>query len=123
GRAVRLVAGGAAGVRVVGPDVRRQLRAVVGRRLVRPKVHDAPQAEREGRHQRAATPHLRLSGIRITYPARSGGAPFVAVDGVDLEVREGEFITIVGPSGCGKSTLLLAVDGLVTPAAGEIVLG
>jgi NitT/TauT family transport system ATP-binding protein len=67
--------------------------------------------------------HLTIRGLRISYPGRKGGEPFVAVDGVDLEVGAGEFITIVGPSGCGKSTLLHAVDGLVQPAAGEITLG
>jgi NitT/TauT family transport system ATP-binding protein len=67
--------------------------------------------------------HLTLKDIRISYPARDGKTLFTAVDGVNLSVREGEFITIVGPSGCGKSTLLLAVDGLVKPAAGEISLG
>jgi NitT/TauT family transport system ATP-binding protein len=42
------------------------------------------------------------------------------LDGVDLEVREGELVAIVGPSGCGKSTFLGAVDGLVKMRAGEI---
>jgi sulfonate transport system ATP-binding protein len=67
--------------------------------------------------------HLSLKNIRITYPGRSGKAPFVAVDDINLEVDEGEFLTIVGPSGCGKSTLLHAVDGLIAPAEGEITLG
>jgi NitT/TauT family transport system ATP-binding protein len=67
--------------------------------------------------------HLSLRGVRIAYPGRSGAEPFTAVDGIDLDVDEGQFVTIVGPSGCGKSTLLLAVDGLVAPAAGEILLG
>jgi NitT/TauT family transport system ATP-binding protein len=76
----------------------------------------------EGSASRAPS-HLVLRDIRITYQARDGKTPFVAVDGVDLEVGEGEFITIVGPSGCGKSTLLMAVDGLVKPDAGSISLG
>lgn len=42
------------------------------------------------------------------------------LDGVDLDVREGELVAIVGPSGCGKSTFLGAVDGLVKMRAGEI---
>jgi sulfonate transport system ATP-binding protein len=67
--------------------------------------------------------HLSLKHLRITYPGRSRAAPFVAVDDINLEVDEGEFITIVGPSGCGKSTLLHAVDGLIAPAEGEIALG
>jgi len=46
-----------------------------------------------------------------------------AVDGVDLSVREGEFLVLVGPSGCGKSTTLRTVAGLETPTDGEIRIG
>jgi iron(III) transport system ATP-binding protein len=47
-----------------------------------------------------------------------------AVDDVDLEVHEGEFLTLVGPSGCGKTTLLRMIAGLETPTSGEIeILG
>jgi len=78
------------------------------------RPEEAPGAPRRA-------PHLAIKGVQITYPARSGGE-FVAVDGIDLEVAEGEFITIVGPSGCGKSTLLTAVDGLKAPTRGEVTL-
>jgi len=44
------------------------------------------------------------------------------VDGVDLEVADGEWVTVIGPNGAGKSTLLRAVGGLV-PYAGEVLLG
>ena len=44
----------------------------------------------------------------------------VALDGIDLDVREGEFLAIVGPSGCGKSTLLKIIAGLDDPTAGEL---
>lgn len=47
----------------------------------------------------------------------------VAVNGVDLSVREGEFIVFVGPSGCGKSTTLRLVAGLETPTEGTIKIG
>ena len=43
-----------------------------------------------------------------------------AVDGVDLEVRDGELLVLVGPSGCGKTTLLRTIAGLEEPDAGEI---
>ena len=48
--------------------------------------------------------------------------PATAVDAIDLEVRDGEFLTIVGPSGCGKTTLLRMLAGLEQPSDGEIVL-
>jgi NitT/TauT family transport system ATP-binding protein len=44
----------------------------------------------------------------------------LALDGVNLEVNEGEFLSIVGPSGCGKSTFLNIVDGLLEPTSGKI---
>jgi len=44
----------------------------------------------------------------------------LAIDGVDLEVKEGELFTLLGPSGCGKTTTLRCVAGLETPDTGEI---
>lgn len=46
----------------------------------------------------------------------------IAVDGVDLEVREGEFFALLGPSGCGKTTLMRLLAGFETPDAGRILL-
>ena len=43
-----------------------------------------------------------------------------ALGGVDLEIRDGEFVSIVGPSGCGKTTLLRALSGLMRPTAGQV---
>ena len=46
-----------------------------------------------------------------------------AVDGVDLEVRDGEFMVFLGPSGCGKTTTLRMIAGLERPSSGEIIIG
>ena len=46
-----------------------------------------------------------------------------AVDGASLEVREGEFLTLLGPSGCGKTTTLRLIAGLTTPSHGRILIG
>src|SRR5258706_4473599 len=46
-----------------------------------------------------------------------------AVDGVDLAVREGEFLVLLGPSGCGKTTLLRMIAGLEKQTAGDVVIG
>jgi putative spermidine/putrescine transport system ATP-binding protein len=64
-----------------------------------------------------AVPALRLQGIRKNY------GPVIAVDGVDLEVREGEFFTLLGPSGSGKTTLLRLIAGFERADAGRIELG
>lgn len=47
---------------------------------------------------------------------------FLAVDGVDLSVANGEFLTLLGPSGCGKTTLLRMIAGFETPDEGEVWL-
>jgi multiple sugar transport system ATP-binding protein len=62
-----------------------------------------------------------LEGVRKIYQER--GLAHVAVHGIDLEVREGEFLVLVGPSGCGKTTTLRMVAGLETLSAGTIRIG
>jgi multiple sugar transport system ATP-binding protein len=47
----------------------------------------------------------------------------VAAHGLDLEIRDGEFMVLVGPSGCGKSTALRMIAGLETPTGGRIFIG
>ena len=64
---------------------------------------------------------IRLEGLGKTFPVR-GGDTFTALDGVDLEVADGEFLVVVGPSGCGKSTLLDLISGLTKPTAGRVLL-
>jgi NitT/TauT family transport system ATP-binding protein len=50
------------------------------------------------------------------------GKPLKTLDGIDLNVEDGEFVCIVGPSGCGKSTFLRITAGLEKPDSGEILL-
>jgi NitT/TauT family transport system ATP-binding protein len=45
-----------------------------------------------------------------------------ALTGIDLDIRPGEFISLIGPSGCGKSTLLRIVGDLIQPSSGEVVV-
>lgn len=51
-----------------------------------------------------------------------GRDPFVAVEGTNLSVPAGSFVSVVGPSGCGKSTLLSLIAGLHVPSAGTVVI-
>ena len=46
---------------------------------------------------------------------------FVAVDGIDLELAAGEFLTLLGPSGSGKTTTLMMVAGFTPPTSGDIL--
>lgn len=63
---------------------------------------------------------LEITDVSITFASKRGRV--TALDGVDLDVQTGEFITIAGPSGCGKSTLLKAVAGLTLPSSGRVRL-
>jgi ABC-type nitrate/sulfonate/bicarbonate transport system ATPase subunit len=64
--------------------------------------------------------HLQIDAVSKQF--RVNGAPLKVLDGVDLSVAPGEFLTIVGASGCGKSTLLRLVAGLDTEFQGEVIL-
>jgi sulfonate transport system ATP-binding protein len=65
-------------------------------------------------------PLLSLKGVEKTYSLPQGDLS--AVKGFNLEVGEGEFISVVGSSGCGKSTLLRLIAGLEKPTQGEILM-
>jgi NitT/TauT family transport system ATP-binding protein len=59
------------------------------------------------------------SAISFTKISRSFAA-YTAVDGIDLEIAAGKFVSVVGPSGCGKSTLLNLAAGLIAPTRGAV---
>ena len=61
-------------------------------------------------------PEIRASGIRKQY------GDIVALNGVDLTIHDGEYLSIVGPSGCGKTSLIKSIAGVVHPDAGEIFI-
>ena len=64
---------------------------------------------------------ISVKGLHKTFTF--GKARTAALQGIDLEVREGEFFVLLGPSGSGKTTLLRSVAGLEKPDRGEILLG
>lgn len=63
-------------------------------------------------------PYVAMSGAGKVYSSPQGDV--VALADIDLEIRRGEFLSIVGPSGCGKSTLLKCVAGLEVVSAGSL---
>ena len=69
--------------------------------------------ERPDRRPAAGQRVLRFQDVAKTFPDGT-----VALEGVDLEVRRGDFVTVVGPSGCGKSTLLRIASGLSPASSG-----
>ena len=62
----------------------------------------------------------KIDHVEKIYDGRKG--KMVALNGVDLDIYENEFICVVGPSGCGKSTLLNIIAGLLEPTSGAVYL-
>src|SRR5438445_2842815 len=65
---------------------------------------------------------LEAQDIRLEYFQPRTNTRLLALDGVDLKIMDGEFVSIVGPSGCGKTTFLSVVDGLIAASAGRILV-
>jgi NitT/TauT family transport system ATP-binding protein len=65
--------------------------------------------------QSPAAPIVTLRGV-----GKAFGTGTLALDGLDLEIRDGEFLSLLGPSGCGKSTALRIVAGLSEPSRGTV---
>ena len=63
----------------------------------------------------ASQPQIEFVGVSKRY-ANTG----MALQGIDLAVLKGEFVSLIGPSGCGKSTVLKLISGLTAPSAGAI---
>lgn len=63
----------------------------------------------------------RVETRKLTKNFSEAGAP--AVDGIDLQTDDGEFLVLLGPSGCGKTTLLRMIGGLERPTSGDILIG
>jgi NitT/TauT family transport system ATP-binding protein len=81
-----------------------------------PVNSDPQQTPRPARKESIA-----LNGVFRSY-ANSRGSFTPALQNIDLEIEQGEFVCIVGPSGCGKSTLLHLLAGLDRPTTGEIMV-
>jgi NitT/TauT family transport system ATP-binding protein len=87
-------------------------------------AHENPAAVAPDRHAAASADRpvaVSISGVskRFTLPDRQ----FVALEDISIDIREGEFLSLIGPSGCGKSTLLRLVAGLIEPSSGTLVIG
>jgi bicarbonate transport system ATP-binding protein len=65
-------------------------------------------------------PYLEIKDVSKIYPTKNG--PFTVLDGVNLNVYQGEFLCVIGHSGCGKSTLLNMVSGFNFPTTGQVLL-
>lgn len=60
---------------------------------------------------------VKFENIEIKY------GDFVAIENLNLDIKEGEFFTFLGPSGCGKTTSLRALVGFLSPSKGKVYVG
>ena len=65
-------------------------------------------------------PAVELHDVHKTFSARRGTVD--ALQGIDLTIERGEFVSLIGPSGCGKSTLLRVIADLLQPSSGEVLV-
>src|SRR5690349_17535699 len=77
-------------------------------------------AVRDGAREAVGLPAIELSGVVKEFQAR--GEVITAVAGIDLDIREGEFFSLLGPSGCGKTTTMRMIAGFEEPTQGVIRL-
>jgi len=81
---------------------------------------DRNQAAGDLAPSQASTAHLSLRGVTRVYGAKGRQGALHAMGPIDLDLRHGEFFSVVGPSGCGKSTLLDVTAGLGPPTEGTV---
>jgi NitT/TauT family transport system ATP-binding protein len=65
---------------------------------------------------------IKIENLSMVYQDKNGGQPVTALKDVNLEIKEGEFISLLGPSGCGKTTLLRIIADLLQPSMGKVTV-
>ena len=65
---------------------------------------------------------INIENVSMMFQDKNGGEPVTALKNVNLDIKEGEFISLLGPSGCGKTTLLRIIADLLQPSSGKITV-
>ncbi len=83
--------------------------------------HDRSTSLRGSMDAPTVNEFLSIKNVKKSFPIADGGE-YVVLDGVNLTVKQGEFVCLIGHSGCGKSTLLNMVSGFSKPTTGSVTL-
>src|SRR5262245_1910158 len=65
---------------------------------------------------------MSFQDVEVSYPTTGNGGRRIILNNLDLNIRPGEFLSVVGPTGCGKSTLLRLILGSQFPTQGHVLL-
>lgn len=84
------------------------------------KPDDMEFVERDFSKPRSTKTEIKIEDVGVQFPDKNGGEPVVALQNINLDIKEGEFISLLGPSGCGKTTLLRCIADLLQPTSGSI---
>jgi NitT/TauT family transport system ATP-binding protein len=68
-------------------------------------------------------PAIAVDRVSQLFAGSKGAPDALALDDISLDVKRGEFVSLLGPSGCGKSTLLNIIGGLLAPTSGGVAVG
>lgn len=79
--------------------------------------------ERNFPNTREDKTEIKIENLSMVYPGKNGGQPVIALKNVNLDIKQGEFISLLGPSGCGKTTLLRIIGDLLQPSNGTVTVG
>ncbi len=84
------------------------------------KPDDMEFVERDFSKPRSTKTEIKIEDVGVQFPDKNGGEPVIALQNINLDIKEGEFISLLGPSGCGKTTLLRCIADLLQPTSGSI---
>lgn len=83
---------------------------------------DTEFQERDYSKLREEKTEIKIEDLSMVFQDKNGGEPVTALKNVNLDIKEGEFISLLGPSGCGKTTLLRIIGDLLQPSNGKVTV-
>lgn len=83
---------------------------------------DTEFQERDYSKPRQEKTEIKIEDLSMVFQDKNGGEPVTALKNVNLDIKEGEFISLLGPSGCGKTTLLRIIGDLLQPSNGKVTV-